>query len=395
MYKILEFLYKDAVKPTAGGPWGYVYYLVSGFQSENVELHFLDEESQSSSNSKLHSFKKALPKWLYRMLKIFQQNASTHRFLKGERKLPENINDFDLIHFHSTFDLACHSKELQKFKGIVVLTTHTPCPLFYELKNDYYKPFEKLIGANRICRSEEKLDEIAFDSSDYIIFPCAEAEEPYYKLWSKYKDIHERNKAKYRYILSGAMPKKPRVESDEIRNELHVGSSFLVSFIGRHCFSKGYDLLKKIGNSFLEKDSDSFFVICGSIGPMKPLKNKKWIEIGWTKDADSYINASDVFVLPNRNTYFDLVFLEVLSLGKIIVASKTGGNLFFDRFKNCGIFLYSSEDEAVDYLHRIKEMSLDERKSLEKANYNLYLTYFTPTIFGKNYENFYLRALKK
>ena len=64
------------------------------------------------------------------------------------------------------------------------------------------------------------------------------------------------------------------------------------------------------------------------------LKTDHWIEVGWTNDPHSLIAASDVFVLPNHETYFDLILLEVLSLGVPVVMSRTGGNKFFEQFNN-------------------------------------------------------------
>ena len=43
----------------------------------------------------------------------------------------------------------------------------------------------------------------------------------------------------------------------------------------------------------------------------------------WTNDPHSLINASDMFILPNKETYFDLIMLEVLSMGKIVLATNT------------------------------------------------------------------------
>ncbi len=48
-----------------------------------------------------------------------------------------------------------------------------------------------------------------------------------------------------------------------------------------------------------------------------------------------------------KETYFDLVMLEVLSLGKIIIASYTGGNKYFKSSFAKGVFTYSKLEEAA------------------------------------------------
>ena len=126
-------------------------------------------------------------------------------------------------------------------------------------------------------------------------------------------------------------------------------------------------------------------VACGKEEPMKGLKNKNWIEIGWTKDADSYINMSDIFVLPNRETYFDLVLLEVMSIGKIVIASRTGGNKYFEKYDS-GIFLYETEDEFIELVTKIKKMNEEERKIYGEKNRQIYREFY-------NAQEFYLRYI--
>ena len=124
---------------------------------------------------------------------------------------------------------------------------------------------------------------------------------------------------------------------------------------------------------------------------MKPrllgLNHKRWVEVGWTNDPHSLIAASDVFVLPNKETYFDLVMLEVLSLGKVIVASNTGGNKYFNKLNATGVLLYDTKDEAIKLINDIKQLSSYEKAKMEKANKKIFEDYFTMEIFSKQYMN--------
>ena len=164
-------------------------------------------------------------------------------------------------------------------------------------------------------------------------------------------------------------------------------NSFVVSFVGRHNEIKGYDNLKVIGKNIISTIANSYFLIAGNENPLHGLDNKRWIEAGWTNDPYSLINASDVFILPNKETYFDLVFLEVLSLGKTIVASKTGGNKYFERFKSSGIYLYSSIQECEEILQKLSHRTSEEIRRDEEANLKIYQKYFTSKVFLKNYLN--------
>ena len=117
---------------------------------------------------------------------------------------------------------------------------------------------------------------------------------------------------------------------------------------------------------------------------MKGLNHNRWIEVGWTDDPYSIINASDVFLLPNKETYFDLILLEVLSLGKIVIASKTGGNKYFERFKNSGI-LFENCTGAIMEIEKMKNKAVGERQLLENYNKELFKKYFTSSVFSDNY----------
>lgn len=135
------------------------------------------------------------------------------------------------------------------------------------------------------------------------------------------------------------------------------------------------------------KQEDIYFMIAGKEEPLKGLEHPHWCEIGWTNDPHSLINASDVFVLPNEETYFDLIMLEVLSLGKIIIASRTGGNKFFEKIDAPGVMLYSDEKQAIELIEKVKHMNQDEREVLEKKNHELFKEKFSNPVFAQNYVN--------
>ena len=155
--------------------------------------------------------------------------------------------------------------------------------------------------------------------------------------------------------------------------------------MGRHNCVKGYDKLKRIGECILNQNSNMRIIVGGKEAPLTRYKHPQWIEVGWTNDAHSYIAASDIFMLPNFETYFDIVMLEVLSLGKIVVASRTGGNKYFERFEESGIFLYDTIEDAVNIINKISTMSLETRSALGKLNKNIYEQNFTDKVFVDSY----------
>ena len=128
-----------------------------------------------------------------------------------------------------------------------------------------------------------------------------------------------------------------------------------------------------------------YFLIAGKEEPLQGLDNKRWIEVGWTDDPHSLIAASDVFVLPNRETYFDLVMLEVLSLGTIIVANNTGGNKYFSKTNTNGIILFNGKAEAVRQIETVMQIDMDSKNKMMENNKKLFNEQFSLDVFANNY----------
>ena len=55
------------------------------------------------------------------------------------------MDDYDIIHFHSTQQLYLLRDELEYYKGKILLTSHSPQPLFEEYKDAATKLELKLL----------------------------------------------------------------------------------------------------------------------------------------------------------------------------------------------------------------------------------------------------------
>jgi glycosyltransferase involved in cell wall biosynthesis len=162
------------------------------------------------------------------------------------------------------------------------------------------------------------------------------------------------------------------------------GDKFIICFIGRHNSIKGYDLLKDAATILLEKYPDIAIVVAGVPGPMEPVSHPRWIECGWMSNPEQLIAASNVFVLPNRSTFFDLVLLEAMSIGTPIIASRTGGNVTVAAMSD-GVRLFDGLDGFVREIERMKSLSRTERASLAEANQKAYSGNFSVDHFASNY----------
>ena len=385
MKKVLIYLNENSLAPT-GGSIGYNYTLKKGLQeidNEGIEIEYLQgKEVSTDINNRVKNVKAA---GLKKLITISKSVVKKGLMMYGpSHKAKVDLSVYDAVHFNRTIDLYWAKDSLRDYKGKVILTLHSPtmpCKQMISMLTDFEKKYMKWFYAKL-----PDIDNYAINRADNIIIACEEAEEPYYHDWPGYAEFHEKNKHKYVYMATGTAPKSALVTKEEMRKKYGIPQdAFVISYVGRHNEIKGYDALKEIGKHLLDANDNTYVFIAGTEGPLYHLEHNRWIEVGWTKDPGSVIQASDVFVLPNKETYFDLVMLEVLSLGQIVVASYTGGNKYFEKYENSGIFLYNNNTEAENIINALIKMSEGERKELRKKNLELYKAEFTNEAFAKRY----------
>lgn len=388
------------LKERNGGPPTYLFNLSHGLGSmeNNNEINvsflsnILNYKSESSKGKKaVNIFKIFSPRILSDNLRILNYLLQLRKF-KPEL-LVDQINKFEAIHFHQSIDIYKNRKILKHFKGKVFLTSHSPKPAWTETIEDIYNlPLSKTFPIFR--KILEDMDIWGFKRADVLIFPCAEAIEPYLN-WERYKtEIH--TLSKYKYLQTGIPKASFKRDRLSIRKELNIPENAIVfSFIGRHSTIKGYDLLLELGKSILSKHPNVFFLIAGKEEPLKGMDHKNWIEVGWTDDPHSFVNASDVFILPNRQTYFDLVLLEILSIGKTIILSETGGNKHFKKYLNSGMFFF--ENNNLGSLEKAVTESIEcssNHNSLGELNQSIFLENYSLNAFTSSYIKLYKSLLE-
>lgn len=376
MSKTLIHFPKDRIAPK-GGPSGYLYNLSCGLNEIGAEeFDFLPPAGSSYEQNRV--LQRLVPGRLKDIRRL------RNLLMLSDRSLPAPVDyaSYDCLHFHSTEDLYLHRNTLEQYRGTVILTSHSPC-VYHEELISRLNPKDADRKKKELA-SLEQIDTFAFRRADVVVFPCPEAEEPYYHTWENYALI--RNESKLRYLPTGIQGCTAKVDRDEVRKNYGIPSgAFVMSYVGRHNSVKGYDSLKDAVLPMLDQDSNMWMIVAGKEGPLSSPSHERWIEAGWTNDPHSLIAASDVFILPNKETFFDLIMLEVLSLGVPIVASDTGGNRYFNKFENAGIKLYSDSDELVMSVSMVKEMSSSERQILCESNKALFASEFGCARFAKRY----------
>lgn len=377
--------YSGIINKRKGGPSGYLGYLYESINHSKIVFITSSQYTQSLFSK------------IYEKFPIIVKNIRNKLFLNNSQKIIDRsknyflkscvINNIDFhniksIHFHTTLDFFFFIENYKNYNGIKILTTHTPTMPFIE-RLDGYKYLKKA-EKDKLFEFFKKVDLLSFKEADYLILPSKNSLEHYYETCKDFKEIIKNKKIKYLY--TGVEKLQYKIERDVFRRKYGLENKFVVSYVGRHNLVKGFDILMKAAELIWQIYPDIYFLIAGKKGPLKGIKDKRWIEIGWTDDPGSIINASDVFVLPNRQTFFDLVLLETLSLGKISVVSFTGGNKEIVNLTS-GVIGFEKEnvDDLVKKLLYLYNLPEDKRIYLEKENIEIYEKYFTTEIMGRNY----------
>jgi len=371
----------------AGGPSTYLFQLRRVLNPEVADFFQFgsgNQENTSSEPAKSSGWKKLIPIKLKHFVRINQNLKTELNELNQQiQHVSIDLNHYKAIHFHRTMDVYQALPVLKNYTGKVILTSHTPtAPWLEKMGSTISDSWIK----SSIKRAFQEIDNKALERADIVLFPCEEAMEPYHQDWEYFAELIRDKEMEY--IPTGTSAVQIKKTRQEVRADLGVPEdAFVVNYFGRHNTIKGYDYLKEIGAEVLKRNKNIYFLIAGKETPLTGLKHPRWIEIGWTTDPFSYLNASDLFVLPNKQTYFDLVLLEVLSVGTRCLITDTGGNKYFSRYKSPGIdyFSYANVTEAIQKIENIASEGNFDKTQLK----GLFTTHFTVERFGENYEVFY------
>lgn len=301
-----------------------------------------------------------------------------------------NIDEYDYVHLHKVTEYFRFKKQFPRYKGKVILTNHCPCSWTDETLTSYdnWISFIRPIGIYNECK--------AYMGADYLMFPCKDAREPYEHDVS-IKSVFSKNENKFFYVPSSILDISIDTEKMQKYSEIGIPeNSFVITYFGRHNSIKGYDTLKKLGSVLLDK-YPNLYILCAGRGEIEPLQHQRWIELGFINNTNELLLQSDLYISANKETYFDLVVLEILRSGTKLILSETGGNKYFKTLPTeevIGIDFYKETD--FDQLVGLVEDSIEmkgtspaEYRRLCVSNRNLFLKYFTID----QYVNGYLDAI--
>lgn len=302
------------------------------------------------------------------------------------KKSVSYLNSFDVIHIHSLPQILQYFSN-NRVNANLILTSHTPEPVIDQLfssqgLSDYLSKHKRF--RDFLLKREIR----AYDICDRIMFPVPQAREPYEQASKLYESKFRQQDSKFFYVPTALNSIEATQENDHILANNGIPNDALrVCYIGRHNEVKGYDFLKKAAIEVWKHSPKVYFIIGGKQEPLKGLEDDRWIELGWV-DTPKLLNEVDVFILPNKNTYFDLILLEVLRQGTAVILTRTGGNKWFEEKKLRGLkfFNYGHETELVECIEEITIMKAKgELESVKEENIQFFKSEFNMQLYIKRY----------
>jgi glycosyltransferase involved in cell wall biosynthesis len=294
-------------------------------------------------------------------------------------KSSKPTSGYKILHFHSTLDLYFFSKIYDLSNYTILLTSHSPAPTHVEVYENFIAKGFDIKFAERKAAYQKQVDICAFSNADYLVFPCEGAVLPY----RDFLNINKISSSIIRYVITSSAPLIPSVLPSDYKRKNNIPlDRKIISFIGRKNWIKGFDLFGEIMKRF-EDDGRFFFLSAGS-GSINLPAQSNYLDLGWTEDPASLVMASDLHIIPNRETFFDLGIIQSLSLNKPLITTKTGGNSwFFDR----DVCIYFADLDNIDSF--VNLILNDKVYDIGFKNRDFFNLYFDNKYFAINYLNLY------
>jgi glycosyltransferase involved in cell wall biosynthesis len=354
-------------KKPGGGPQGYIYNLENGLIGKKHDFVFWSVfiiHDRVQPVSLIEKYKK-IPYFIKELFVVFSFLRLNFITLFSFDLLKKLRNSRSIIVNDQSFLFIMVVARIFRLK--VYYMQHTPTPwkeeVFSNLGSRPSLIFKLLI---------HWIEKVHFLIATKCILPTKNSVNSYDELKGVYKE----------YVLSGS----PNLK---IINSIRDKSVLKVAFFGRFHEHKGFDIYLDLVKECSNLENIHFY--CAGAGkiPVPDLKNLT--NLGWIKDIDNAIHSIDVVICPNRYTYFDLLPLEVMSAGRILVLSDIGGNIDLGSMSN-GIHVAKNND-----IHAYKKIILDihndfkENKThtYESNNIQLYSEVFTISAFADRYIKYF------
>ncbi|WP_456110616.1 glycosyltransferase family 29 protein [Roseburia inulinivorans] len=291
------------------------------------------------------------------------------------KKVKDERNTIYITHDYGTaFGLYLMGKEY-------VYINHLQGPRLEEKTNFGEKFSEKSALIIKKC------EKMVFENARFVCYPSQGAAEYFENSKFQIVDLNKYNRGPVLYNTLYAFPKPEVIDGIEKRDAITILS------VGQLTIAKGIDQCVPLIREIVNKTNNLIRWIIVGKGPLKEdiigqcetLKNENahfdfdHIEKCTYRQMQYLQNISDVYMMRQRISIFDLTTLEVMKKGKVIVLSEVGGNTEFNKENN---ILLCNDKNVTEIAKRVLA---DVKNDSGRLNVNIYNRYFSNDVFRENY----------
>lgn len=315
MKKILHIT--KTIRP-GGGPSGYLFNLKTA-QKESTDQTFFEVHAETIFNERNNSLKK-LP--IPRRLRAYVEPLLHILLLLGFKtlrleSLARQPGELICAHIAST---AARLLRVKHPNTKLLFMPHGPVSYSEEVMENIRLRFGPTLLEVVYLKILMHLEKRIFQQVDAVVVASQIGTEAYFN--------HAGICAKKFFEVTSAVPRFSSAPTQSEARQLlglPLDKKLLVGFFGRYNYDKGYDyFIDEV--RIAQEDNSSIYFFSAGTGPLLSPTLTNYTNFGWRTDIHTLIVASDIVVVPNKHTYFDLLPLEALSLSRIVCASAVGGN---------------------------------------------------------------------
>ncbi len=344
MSKILLTTFTGFPTQMTGGPNKIIYEILSKLDYRNNSVTYFSKNYHktfsafSRSNYSVDSVqlsKSGLGKYFYRNSKAYRKVVTTPFYLNYHyREARKSFEDFSTSHFNFNIIHAHDVLSLYYFKdhpAKKILTIHSKGPIIDDLK-DYHSGSDLM--KNWYSRFNIMEDE-AIKAADVITFPSVEAK----KLFLDKKNEIDESKVKIIYNGIDIEKIKQLSNSENSLNDYGIKENhdLLLLNVADHIKVKNISSIIKAVHYLKRENVRNPLLVNVGIGPetnylqemiseMKLEDNVILLGLLSNDEIIKFMNYFDYFIMASERVVFDIVILEAMACGMIVIANNNGGN---------------------------------------------------------------------
>lgn len=379
MKNLLLTAYTGFPQKTQGGPNRVIFELLDNLDNSKFNLRYIskdfdhdfstDEDIEKIIQNQL-SVKKTLSNSLFKQSQLFKKLVASPAYLKhhyyNNNKLFNQIenkiklNPPDVINSHDVRSMFYFLSS----PGKKILTIHSKGRIKQDVR-DY-------VLNTKLLRKEiehfEKMERLSLEKSDIITFPSNAAKDLFFQ--GNLNPYEEKTRIIYNGInidRINSIPYDPDIlKKHKIVQEYDV---FLLS-VADHIKTKNVDVLIEVVKHLKNDLHKNPLLVNIGKGPETPylldliekygLKNNVvLISMIENDDVIRFMKKCDYFISLGERVVFDMVILEAMASGAIVIAMNDGGNREIIQNHQNGYFVYT---QAVKEVNNILQAAQKEIK---------------------------------